>query len=128
MKFFYLAICVVAAGAIGFSLLGFMQDRILDKNIVAYDRAHGTSLHSTYLTESDAGFFGDYLGIEYNKLEAAEKEEKAIVAIIRAASKKKALGYVVVFPVIVLIGYILLIMYSRYHKKKMKHHLFARAK
>lgn len=104
---------MIAAGVIGAGILGFIQDKTVDKNILAYDKANSTSIHSTYVTESKTSFFGDYKALDQAKLASAGEAEKATVAGIRDTAKKDALKDIVIFPIIMLVSYILLILYFR---------------
>lgn len=104
---------MIAAGVIGAGILGFIQDKSVDKNIMAYDIANGTSIHSTYVTENKTSFFGDYQAMDQNKLEKANEADKAAVGAIRDTAKKEALRNIIIFPIIMLVSYILLILYFR---------------
>jgi MFS family permease len=104
---------MIAAGIIGAGILGFIQDKAVDKKISAYDTTHGTNIHSTYVTENKTSLFGDYQALDQSKLSSASAEENATVTGIRDTAKKEALRDIVIFPIIMLISYILLILYFR---------------
>ena len=104
---------MIAAGVIGAGILGFIQDKSVDKNILAYDRANGTHIHSTYVTENKTSLFGDYQALDQSKLATASPEENATVTSIRDTAKKEALRNIVIFPIIMLVSYVLLIVYFR---------------
>jgi len=104
---------MIAAGVIGAGIVGFIQDRSIDKNIHAYDQINNTTLHSAYVTESRTSFFGDYQAIDQSKLATATSEEVETVVAIQDAAKKSALRDIVIFPVIMLVSYIALIIYFR---------------
>ncbi|MEO5564930.1 MAG: MFS transporter [Chitinophagaceae bacterium] len=104
---------MIAAGVIGAGILGFIQDKSVDENILAYDKAHSTSIHTNYVTESKTSFFGDYKALDQNKLATATAEDNATVTGIRDTAKKEALRDILIFPIIMLVSYVLLIIYFR---------------
>lgn len=104
---------MIAAGVIGAGILGFIQDKSVDANVLAYDQANQTSIHSTYVTENKTSVFGDYKALDQAKLETATPGDVATVTNIRDEAKKEALRVIVIFPVIMLISYLLLIAYFR---------------
>jgi len=104
---------MIAAGVIGAGILGFIQDKSVDKNILSYDQVNNTSLHTTYVTESKTSFFGDYKALDQTKLATGSEADKATVTGIRDSAKKDALRDIVVFPIIMLISYLALIIYFR---------------
>jgi len=104
---------MIGAGVIGTVILGFLQDRTIDRNISEYDRKNNTELHSTYVTQTKQSIFGAYQAIDAGKLSAADTEEKAVVASVQEGAKKEALKTVAIFPVGMLITYLLLMWYFR---------------
>jgi MFS family permease len=104
---------MIAAGVIGAGILGFIQDKSVDKNILTYDQSHNTSLHTTYVTENKTSFFGDYKALDQAKLATASVADNATVTGIRDTAKKDALRDIVVFPIIMLVSYLALIIYFR---------------
>ena len=104
---------MIAAGVIGAGILGFIQDKSVDKNILAYDKANSTNIHSTYVTENKTSFFGDYKALDQNKLATASADDNVTVTGIRDTAKKEALRDIVIFPIIMLVSYVLLIFYFR---------------
>jgi hypothetical protein len=104
---------MIAAGVIGAGILGFIQDRSVDANILAYDKANNTSIHSSYVTINKTSIFGDYSALDQDKLSAASAEEKSTVTLIRDDAKKDALRDIVIFPLIMLVSYLMLIFYFR---------------
>lgn len=105
---------MIAAGVIGAGVVGFIQDRSIDKNILAYDQANNTHLHDTYVTESKTSLFGDYQAIDQSKLAQASDQEMQTVTAIQDSAKKSALRDIVIFPLIMLACYIILIVYFRF--------------
>ena len=57
--------------------------------------------------------FGDYKGPDQNKPATANQNEKETVVTIRKTAKKEALRYIVIFPLIMLVSYILLMVYFK---------------
>ncbi len=104
---------MIAAGVIGAGILGFIQDKKVDSNIFAYDKANNTSIHSTYVTENKTSFFGEYQALDQNKLAAATALEKTTVTGIRDKAKKDALRDIIIFPLVMMVSYILLIVYFK---------------
>jgi MFS family permease len=104
---------MIAAGVIGAGIVGYIQDRSIDKNIQAYDKANNTSLHTTYVKESKTSFFGDYQAVDQRKLAQASAQDVETVTAIQDSAKKTALRDIVIFPLIMLASYIALIIYFR---------------
>ncbi|MEJ7767329.1 MAG: MFS transporter [Chitinophagaceae bacterium] len=104
---------MIAAGVIGAGILGFIQDKSIDSKIASYDQVNNTAIHNTYVTEKKTSLFGDYEGLNQTKLATASAQEQQTITTIRETAKKEALRYIVIFPVIMLISYLLLILYFR---------------
>lgn len=104
---------MIAAGVIGAGILGFIQDKSVDKKIGDYDRVNNTRIHNTYVTENKTSLFGDYQALNQNKLDAATAGDVQTVTTIRDTAKKEALQYIVIFPVIMLVSFTALILYFK---------------
>ncbi len=104
---------MIAAGVIGAGVLGFIQDKSVDKNILAYDKLNNTNIHATYVTENRTSFFGAYQALDQSKLATATQAEAATVTSIKDTAKKEALRVIVIFPIVMLASYLLLILYFR---------------
>jgi MFS family permease len=104
---------MIAAGVIGAGILGFIQDSSIDKNIQAYDQQNNTAIHQTYITETKTSVFGDYGALDQTKLSQAPPEDVATVTTVRDEAKKDALKYIALFPVGMLVCYLLLILYFK---------------
>jgi hypothetical protein len=104
---------MIAAGVIGAGILGFIQDKSVDSKIADYDKQNNTTIHSTYVTEKKTSLFGDYEGLDQNRLTTASETDKETVVTIRDTAKKEALRYIVIFPLIMLVSYILLMVYFK---------------
>ena len=104
---------MIAAGVIGAGILGFIQDRSIEKGVLHYDQANNTQIHEQYVTDTKTSLFGEYKGIDQEKLETANDQEKQTVSAIRENSKKTALRDIVIFPLIMFASYLALIFYFR---------------
>jgi len=104
---------MLAAGIVGSVLLGALQDDATARGLAAHDAAHGTSLTSTYLTDSKVGILGNYAALSGAAVARATPEEKATIAGIEAAGQKRALGLVALLPVLMLLVYGALILMFR---------------
>src|SRR6187399_2395686 len=104
---------MIAAGVVGAGILGFIQDKSVDANILAYDNSHQTQIHSTFVTENKTSFFGEYRALDQQKLATASNEDQATVASITDDAKKAALRQIIIFPIVMLISYVLLMLYFK---------------
>jgi MFS family permease len=104
---------MIAAGVIGAGILGFIQDKTIDKNILTYDQANNTRIHAEYVTENKTSIFGDYQALDQSKLQTASEVDKNTVGNIQDTAKRDALRSIVIFPIIMLVSYIVLIFYFR---------------
>lgn len=104
---------MIAAGVIGAGILGFIQDKSVDSKIASYDQANNTGIHSKYVTEKKTSLFGDYEALDQSRLAKASPQEQQTVTNIRETAKKEALRYIVIFPLIMLVSYLVLIFYFK---------------
>ena len=104
---------MIAAGVIGAGILGFIQDKSVDRKIAQYDIVNNTVIHNTYVTEKKTSLFGDYEGLDQTKLSGANVKDQQTVTAIRDGAKKEALRYIVIFPFIMLGSYLLLMLYFK---------------
>ncbi|WP_222707255.1 MFS transporter [Pontibacter qinzhouensis] len=104
---------MIAAGVIGAVILGFAQDKSIDRNLSAYDASNNTALHDTYATEQKTSIFGDYQALNSAKLAGASEEEQRRVEVIQNEAKKEALQTVAIFPIIMFAAFIFLMLYYR---------------
>ena len=104
---------MIAAGVIGAGIVGFIQDKSIDKNILAYDKVNNTTLHTDYVTESKTSVFGDYQAIDQSKLAVGSAEDVGSVVAIQDSARKTALQDIVIFPIIMLVSYLGLIIFFR---------------
>ncbi|WP_100612333.1 MFS transporter [Confluentibacter lentus] len=104
---------MIAAGVIGAGIIGFVQDSSIEKGIKAYDSKQNTELSQSYITEEKTSVFGDYRALDQIKFAEASETEVATITEIQHQSKKEALRYIVIFPVLMFISYMALIFYFR---------------
>lgn len=104
---------MISAGVLGAGILGFLQDKHTDDNIALYDQQNNTALYETYLTQENSSLFGEYKSLDLEKFGTATAEDKATIIQLQDESKKLALRDIVLFPVIMLLAYLLLYIYFR---------------
>lgn len=104
---------MIAAGVIGAGIIGFVQDSSIEKGIKAYDVEQNTTLSQNYITEEKTSVFGDYRALDQIKFADATETEVATITEIQHQSKKEALRYIVIFPILMFISYMALIFYFR---------------
>ncbi len=104
---------MIGAGIIGTVILGFVQDRTIDRNIDAYDKVNHTALHSAYVTEEKMSILGDYKALNLEKLSRAGEQEQQTVLGIQNKAKKQALRTVALFPIGMLLYYVVLLFYFK---------------
>lgn len=104
---------MISAGVIGAGVLGFLQDKRADGNVAKYDTEHNASLYNTYLTEHNTSLFGEYYSLNQQKFQAAPEEDKNTIINIQKDAKKIALRDIIIFPIIMLISYVLLMLYFK---------------
>jgi len=108
------AVGMLAAGIVGGPFLGNVQDKQVDKEVAAYDTANNTQLHSTYVTTSKTGIFGEYMAVDGDKLKAsANDSDRTVIQGIQQGAKKGALKTVAILPVFMLLCYLGLFFYFR---------------
>lgn len=100
---------MMAVGIIGNPLLGNVQDKEVDK----YLQAEKPAIHAAIMDDEKPSVFGKYRPINQDKLKAASAEDQATVTKAKDDAKKSALKTVALFPVFMLVSYLLLIVYFR---------------
>ena len=105
------AVGMMGVGVIGAVILGFVQDKQLEQNLVIYDTKNKTELHSTYVTVEKQSLFGPYMAIDANKLLDATPETVETINMVQNDAKKSALRTVALFPLLMLIAYIGMIIF-----------------
>lgn len=104
---------MIGAGVIGAVILGFIQDKSIEKNIYNHDEINNTSLYDKYVIDEKQSIFGSYNALNTTKLLAGETAERKKVDEIRNLSKKETLQIIAIFPVGMLFCYLLLMLYFR---------------
>ncbi len=104
---------MLAAGIVGASLLGTIQDRSTAAGLAAYDRAHETRLADTYLADGKQGVFGSYRALDAAAVAQAPAAEKQAIETVVVEGKKGALREVALLPVLMLLIYLALILFFR---------------
>jgi hypothetical protein len=105
------AVGMMGVGVIGAVILGFVQDKQLEQNLLIYDTKNKTELHATYVTVEKKSLFGPYMAIDANKLLDATPETVETINIVQNDAKKSALRTVALFPLLMLIAYIGMIIF-----------------
>jgi len=100
---------MLSVGVIGAAFLGNIQDRQIDRDLLKTNPA----LHSQVASQPKASVFGKYNALDQNKEAALNSEDKKIIEDVKAISKKNALITVAVFPLIMLVCYIVLLLYFK---------------
>jgi hypothetical protein len=104
---------MLAVGIVGSVFLGAVQDRAVGESLQAHDAVHGTELHASYFTLERRGLFGRYRSLDETRVATADAATQGVVAEVVADSKRTALRYVAVLPLLMLVAYLLLIVYFR---------------
>lgn len=104
---------MLAVGTFGAPIMGYIQDKAIGTELVAYDTDNNTNLNNTYVVDEKRSIIGKYKSINTDKLEAAPEEDKSIIAGVQGEAKKLALRGVMYLPLIMLVCYIFLIFYFR---------------
>lgn len=109
--------CIGGVGMLGLSVgmvfLGNVQDRRIDSALSAYDAAHGTALHATYLTEHKTSIFGSYLALNQSRLKTAPAADLQGIAMAQDAAKAAALKAAVYLPLAALAVFLVLLVRFR---------------
>jgi len=100
---------MLSVGVIGAAFLGNIQDKQIDRDLLKTN----SGLHASVTSEQKASVFGKYKAIDQSKIALQTPEDQKVVEDVKALSKKNALMTVAVFPVIMLLCYIILILYFR---------------
>lgn len=104
---------MLAAGIVGASLLGSIQDRSTERGLAAYDRVHQTQFVSNYLSDPKRGVFGEYRGLDTSSLRQAPDGDRMAIEQIVTDGKKGALKEIALLPVFMLLAYLALILLFR---------------
>jgi MFS family permease len=100
---------MLAAGVIGNPLLGNIQDKEIDAQLLV----QAPAIHARVAGTEKRSVFGTYRAIDAAKVEALPSPDKAKVNEVRGVAKKSALRTVALFPVSMLVVYLALIGWFR---------------
>jgi hypothetical protein len=100
---------MLSVGVIGAVFLGNIQDRQIDRELIARNPA----LHSRIVAEEKSSVFGRYQPIDQQKFEALNEQDRAVVGEITSSAKQNALMTVAIFPAIMLACYLILLFYFK---------------
>ena len=99
--------------SVGMVFLGNVQDRRIDRELLAHDAASGTTLHTDYLTIAKHSIFGNYLALDQDALNKAPVRDLQQIEAITVVAKKGALRTAAMFPTAMLCAYIALLFYYK---------------
>lgn len=100
---------MMGVGIVGSVFLGNIQDKAVDRHLLEADAA----LHDRVMGPEELSVFGTYKAIDQEKLKAMSETELTAIEEIQGDAKKGALATVAIFPIIMLICYLILIAYFR---------------
>jgi len=100
---------MLSVGVIGAVFLGNIQDKQIDKDLLAQDAA----LHARVIGEEETSVFGSYRSLNQTKLDGLESAESTVIEGIQGSAKKNALKTVAIFPAIMFVCFLILILYFR---------------
>lgn len=104
---------MLAVGTFGNPIMGYVQDKSVQKQLEAYDSENKTNLSNTYVIDENRSIIGAYKSVNVGKLNEAPEADKAVISNVQGVAKKDALRGVSVLPVIMLVCYLGLIFYFR---------------
>ena len=99
---------MLAVGVVGTVLIGFIQDKAVVAELYRQDPV---SLKQVVTTK--AGLFGEYETIDPERRATLSPAQQETVAGIEATAKQGALKTMAIFPLIMLLCYLILILYFR---------------
>ncbi|MBA4066981.1 MAG: MFS transporter [Isosphaera sp.] len=98
---------MLAVGILGAPLLGNVQDKEIDQQLAI----KSPELYGRVVGEQRTSVFGSYRALDDAKIANLSEADKTTVNDVKAAAKKNALKTVAVFPVVMLVAYLVLILY-----------------
>lgn len=98
---------MLAVGILGNPLLGNIQDKVADAEL----KEKHPAMHAKIMQPAKTSVFGSYQPIDEVKVKAEGAEAVATVKETQDGAKKGALKTVAIFPVVMLVCYLLLIFY-----------------
>ena len=100
---------MLSVGVIGAAFIGNIQDKQIDRDLLSQDSA----IHAQVAGEEKISIFGKYNSIDQDKVAQLESEQKSVYTSIEASAKQSALFTMAIFPLIMLICYLILIFYFK---------------
>ena len=100
---------MLGVGIVGAAFLGNIQDKVTDKQL----KEENSALYAQVIGEPKGSVFGEYRPLDPDKVKAVSKQDQEAIATIKGKSQKNALFTVAIFPVIMLVCYLILIVYFR---------------
>jgi MFS family permease len=100
---------MLSIGVVGAAFLGNIQDKHIDTELYKQNPA----IHAQVVGEEKTSIFGQYRSLDQKKVDNLDQSDKQIISEVQATAKKSALATVAIFPVIMLICYLLLIFYFK---------------
>ncbi|MEZ6139070.1 MAG: MFS transporter [Zavarzinella sp.] len=100
---------MLGVGVVGAALLGNIQDKEIDKKL----KTDHVAVHSQVMDDTKNSVFGQYQPVNKDKLEKQDKSVQEIVKNVGNEAKKTALKTVAIFPIIMLVFYLLLFAYFK---------------
>jgi MFS family permease len=100
---------MLGVGVVGATFLGNIQDKEIDRQL---ERSN-PGLYAGVIGEKKNSVFGEYRPLDEKKIQAASEAEQKAIQEIKASAQKNALFTVAIFPVIMLVCYLILIVYFK---------------
>jgi MFS family permease len=100
---------MLSVGVIGAAFLGNIQDREVDQHL----QKNYPAVYAKVAGAERTSVFGNYQALNQSKISELNPEEKQWLQATTATAKKDALKTVAVFPLIMLVGYLILLGYFR---------------
>ncbi len=107
---------MIGVGIVGAVILGFVQDKAIEQELIQYDQQYHTTLHEKCLTDVRRSILGNYRALNPQCLEQATPKERAAIQQVQNDAKKAALRTVAIIPVLMLICFLGLLYYFRRRK------------
>ncbi len=99
---------MLGVGIVGSIFIGNIQDRIVSSQL----QKENSALYAKVTGEKDS-VFGKYISVDPKKADGATEKEKETIKKIQDGSKQAALKTIAIFPVIMLLSYLILIAYFK---------------
>lgn len=104
------AVGMLSVGVIGAAFLGNIQDREIDQHL----QENYPTVHQKVVGEEQMSLFGDYKALDKTKIQSLDPVEKEQLEATTDIAKKDALKTVAIFPLIMLVCYLILIVYFKF--------------